>query len=288
MYVRLKPGKYVVAVSGGVDSMALLDVLRRMDDVELVVAHFDHGIRTDSAKDRELAQRTARQYGLPFEYEEGHLGARASEAKAREARYAFLRKVMQKHGARAIITAHHQDDVLETAVLNMLRGTGRKGLSSLKSQGNILRPLLNISKSTILAYAHKNRLAWREDSTNADQRYLRNYIRHSILSKATIPQRQALLRHINKAEELNKEIDQLLGVEASQELKRGWFIGLPYAVSAEVITAWLRAHGVQDINRKMVHRLAVAGKTARPGAKIDIDATHLLLVSKSSLVLARR
>src|SRR5437764_343012 len=128
-----KPGKYVVAVSGGVDSVALLDMLARSDDLKLVVAHFDHGIRKDSAKDRKFVEDLAKNYDLPFVYEEGHLGSGTSEAVARGARYDFLHRVKKSHGAQAIITAHHQDDVLETAIINLLRGTGRKGLTSLTS-----------------------------------------------------------------------------------------------------------------------------------------------------------
>ena len=90
MKVQLEPGKYVVAVSGGVDSMSLLHALKDLPDVELVVAHFDHGIRPDSAQDRELVQKIADEYGLSFEYTQGHLGKDASEEQARKARYEFL------------------------------------------------------------------------------------------------------------------------------------------------------------------------------------------------------
>src|SRR4051794_19867846 len=119
-----KPGSYVVAVSGGVDSMALLHYLQTRPGIKLTVAHFDHGIRDDSPEDRKLAQEVAKSYKLPFVYHEGRLGGEASEATARAARYDFLNKVRRSSQAQAIITAHHQDDLLETAILNMLRGTG--------------------------------------------------------------------------------------------------------------------------------------------------------------------
>src|SRR5438445_4950610 len=115
-----KPGSYAVAVSGGVDSVVLLDILAKRDDLELAVAHFDHGIREDSVEDRHFVEGLAKNYGLPFIYEEGSLGPKSSEAEAREARYKFLRQAQKKAGAKAIITAHHQDDLLETAILNML------------------------------------------------------------------------------------------------------------------------------------------------------------------------
>lgn len=158
-----KPGKYVVAVSGGVDSMALLDLLQAHGDYELVVAHLDHGIRSDSGEDRQLVEQAAEAVGLPFFYKEAKLGAGTSEAAARKVRYAFLNKIKTKQGAAAIITAHHQNDVLETAIINIIRGTGRKGLTSLGSN-EIVRPLLNVSKAALIQYAKKHNLQWREDS----------------------------------------------------------------------------------------------------------------------------
>jgi tRNA(Ile)-lysidine synthase len=178
MQVDVKPGKYVVAVSGGVDSMVLLDLLRSLPGVELIVAHFEHGVREDSDEDRKLVEKAAKQYGLAFVCEHGNLGAGISEAAAREARYAFLNRVKAQNDAQAIITAHHEDDLLETAILNILRGTGRKGLSSLGSTEDIIRPLLHVSKKTIRDYATAHGIAWHEDSTNESDVYLRNYIRH--------------------------------------------------------------------------------------------------------------
>src|SRR5262249_18822874 len=153
----------VVAVSGGVDSMTLLDVLAKQPDLRLVVAHFDHGIRADSEQDRQLVQAAAERYGLPFVFDMGHLGPATSEAKARRARYDFLRRVQRSSGARAVVTAHHQDDVLETAMLNLLRGTGRRGLTSLNSRPGLERPLLDTPKWKIKDHALSARLNWRED-----------------------------------------------------------------------------------------------------------------------------
>src|SRR5665213_799396 len=138
MNVDLVPGKYVVAVSGGVDSISLLHILQAQPGVRLIVAHFDHGIREDSVEDRRLVQNVAREYRLPFVYDAGNLGVDTSEAAARQARYRFLRRVQQASGARAIVTAHHQDDLLETAILNLLRGTGRKGLTALSNRSDMI------------------------------------------------------------------------------------------------------------------------------------------------------
>src|SRR5665213_4424111 len=108
MRIEVLPGKYALAVSGGVDSMALLDMLAKKPGVNLVVAHFNHGIRGDSGHDEKLVKQAAAAYGLIFELGAARLGKGASEAAAREARYDFLNRVMKKHQADAIISAHHQ------------------------------------------------------------------------------------------------------------------------------------------------------------------------------------
>lgn len=283
----------MVAVSGGVDSVVLLDLLAKKPKLELVVAHFDHGIREDSAEDRMLVQKLAGHYGLPVVYRSGKLGPDASEATARDARYKFLRQVMSEHGARAIITAHHQDDMLETAILNMLRGTGRKGLSSLVSTKELVRPLLQWTKGDILAYAREHNLAWYEDSTNADERYLRNYIRKHIMSRFTAPDREDLLRRVENAGKINAQIDHLLEEDlakqpAGDELDRGWYLQLPFSVAKEMMAAWLRRNGIAHFDRALLEHLVIAAKTAAPGKLADVDARHRLSLGKQNIKLEPR
>lgn len=180
---------YVVAVSGGVDSIALLDMVAlnevQLPDVEqVVVAHFEHGIRDDSDEDAQFVEGRAQHYGYQCEIGHGTLGKNASEEVAREARYAFLRQVCKKYKA-TLVTAHHEDDVLETMIINLLRGTSWRGMASLQSSDDILRPLLDRSKHDLLEYAKRHNLQWREDSTNQDENYLRNYIRLTLIPKLT-------------------------------------------------------------------------------------------------------
>ncbi len=290
MQVDIEPGNYVVAVSGGVDSVVLLDMLRGRPGLELVIAHYDHGIRSDSAQDRLLVERLAQSYKLPFVYEEGRLGPGASEATARQARYAFLERVRQEHNAVAIITAHQQDDVLETAILNILRGTGRKGLTSLASTPHILRPMLDIPKQQLIAYARSRGLQWREDSTNTDERYLRNYIRHRLLSRFDEAARAQLAAIVERMRLLNKEIDvQILALLQAQpgvpDIGRRWFIQLPHAVAKELLASWLRGHGIRNFDTKTLERLTVAGKTLRPGAVIDVVGGVSIRVGADKLAL---
>jgi len=289
----LPAGSYVVAVSGGVDSIALLHGLEQRPDLRLVVAHYDHGIRPDSMIDRRLVQLTAKRYGLPFVYEKGRLGPRASEAAARAARYGFLHKVRQASGARAIITAHHQDDVLETAVLNLLRGTGRRGLSSLKSLDGIKRPLLHLPKKELLRYATEQGLDWREDSTNADVRYLRNHIRHNLLPRFADADREALLAIVARAAEQNallrEQLTNYLHVQpGTHQLNRHDFIALPHLVARDVMAEWLLLRTGTELNRLMLERLVAAAKTGRSGTRADVDKHYWLRIGRDDLALTAR
>jgi tRNA(Ile)-lysidine synthase len=298
MDFELEPGVYVVAVSGGVDSVVLLDALHRQSrrgvkPLKLIVAHFDHGVRPDSDLDRQLVQDYAHTFGLPFVYDRGALGSGVSEDVARQARYDFLHRVRRASGARAIITAHHQDDVVETAILNMLRGTGWRGLVSLRSHEGLRRPLLGIPKSRLLVYARSLGLDWREDSTNQDLNYLRNYIRQQVVPKFSEAQRKVFLNHIQRTHKLHNELEIELanhlhihpGVD---ELDRQWFIMLPHIVAKEVMAAWLRKHDIKDISNKKLERLIVAAKTYENGRMADIDKKYVLRVNKEILALRPR
>ncbi len=288
-----KPGSYVIAVSGGVDSMALLDMLQwqRLADsrCKLVVAHLDHGIRPDSAADRRLVQDVARQHDLPFVFHEGRLGPGASEAEARQARYDFLRGVQRAVGAEAVITAHHQDDLLETAILNMMRGTGRKGLTSLQNRPGLLRPLLGVPKSDLLDYARTNSLDWREDATNLDQTYARNYVRHRILPRFSENDRSQLVTIVTSLSGTNQALDEALAAalasQSADTIDRTWFNHLPHAVAREVMAAWLRAGACRGFDSKTLERLVVAAKVAAPGKIFHILDGYILRVSADNLAL---
>jgi len=289
MDLHVQPGKYVVAVSGGVDSMVLLNLLSGKSGLELTVAHFDHGIRADSAEDRKLVQKVAAEHGLPFRYGEGKLGCDASEAEARAARYGFLENIRQQQGAQAIITAHHQDDLIETMILNILRGTGRKGLSALGDRPAILRPLLCTPKAELTQYARQHHLEWREDSTNADDRYARNYIRHQLMPRLDVGAKAKLLRIATETRRTNAELDsvlaELLLPMAAGQLDRRVFIQLPHAVSRELLAAWLRSNGIAQFDAPLIERVTVAAKTQAPGAIINLIGGANLRVAKYSLAL---
>lgn len=273
--------------------MVLLDLLAKQPELTLIVAHYDHGIRNDSVEDRKLVQDVALNHGLQFVYDEGNLGPNTSEAAARKARYEFLHKVRDASKARKIITAHHQDDLLETAILNILRGTGRAGFAPLSGSDVIKRPLLNTSKQELIEYAKKNNIVWREDSTNQDIKYLRNYIRHKIIPKLSGVEKKELLGLIHKTKKTNQQIDEelisLLHLQpAGDVIDRHWFIMLPHAVAAEVMAEWLRRHKVKDINKSMVNKLVNIGRVSQPNRVADIDKNHILEIGKKELKITQR
>jgi tRNA(Ile)-lysidine synthase len=288
--INIAPGRYVLAVSGGVDSMVLLNLLLQCPEIKLTIAHFDHGIRADSHEDRRLVQSAAAFYGLPFVYHEGALGADASEAIARKARYEFLRTVQIAAGAQAVITAHHQDDVIETAILNMLRGTNRRGLSSLQSRSDVIRPLLHVSKAEILEHARNHDLIWREDSTNQDIKFRRNYVRHQIIPRLDTDARARLLEIIANNLRINQELDQELinqlhYQQRAHTLDKTWFASLPHAVAREVMATWLREHELANFDRRTLERLTVMAKTQSVGQRINIFQKHWMDIKGDHLAL---
>lgn len=288
---------YIVAVSGGVDSVVLLHKLiarknastvQPLNPSTFIVAHFDHGVRSDSARDAEFVKELAADHGLKFEIGHGKLGSGASEEVARNTRYAFLRRVQRKYEATAIITAHHQDDVLETMIMNMLRGTSPRGLVGF-SQPDIMRPLLNIPKAALLEYAKTHALTWREDSTNTDTAYLRNYIRLKLLPKLKAADRATLLDIRAHVSELMHEIDSLSAkflVQLSDggAVVRARFVPLPFVVQKQIMAYYLRAAGVL-INADMVERATVAVKTLLPGKHIELQKNVALHSRQNSVFL---
>jgi tRNA(Ile)-lysidine synthetase-like protein len=283
MKLSIPRGKYLLAVSGGVDSMALLDMLAKKPGINLIVAHFNHGIRQDSGQDAALVKQAAAAYGLIFELGSARLGKGASEAAARDARYGFLKRAQAKYGAKAIITAHHQDDLIETALINLIRGTGRLGLSAIRSNKHILRPLLDTPKVEIENYARKHKLKWLKDSTNQDTEYLRNHLRLDVLPNLTTGQRQILISNIDKVAKTNIKIDHEIATLSrysdDDRIDRISFSALPSEVGNELIAFLLRRAGVTDYDSKTINRLSMAIKTSKPNSSHPVKQNSSLEVT---------
>lgn len=289
--ISLQPGKYVVAVSGGVDSVVLLDVLSKDKNLQLIVAHFDHGIRQDSAKDVTFVKALAKKYQLKFYSKREELGRHASEATARKHRYNFLDEAIKKTKFNAIVTAHHQDDVIETALLNLLRGTKRKGLVSLKSTDKIKRPLLKTSKDQILQYARENKLEWREDSTNSDLKYKRNQVRSNIKKSLNQNIRQNTIALLGRIQSQNAAIDQLVNEylmnQPDNTLNRSEINAMQLPEASEIVAGWLRKNKA-GFDKKTIGRLIQGCQNLNTAAEIDIKDGYYCLLTKQQIILKQR
>jgi tRNA(Ile)-lysidine synthase len=181
-----RPGTAIIAVSGGPDSVALLDLLHATAaawGLDLVVAHADHGIQAGSAVVARSVGDLAAHLNLPFELGELRLGAGTSETAARRARYAWLHDVQRRRGARYVVTAHHADDQIETVLLRVLRGSGPAGLAAMapRSRGGLVRPLLPFTREELRAFAVARGLPVHDDPANLDPRHLRSWVRTALL-----------------------------------------------------------------------------------------------------------
>ena len=259
---------YLVAVSGGVDSVCLLDILAQTDN-RLIVAHVDHGIRgADSAADARFIEQLARRYELPFVSTALNLSANASEEQARNARYDFLFDEAKKYGA-TVATAHHADDVIETIALNLTRGTGWRGLAVL-ARPEIYRPLLHLSKTQIYDYALQHKLEWVEDCTNQTAAYLRNRLRQKIAKSSVNTSALMNLRaqQIQLKREISRETERLL---TSFGGSRYFFGQLENSLAIELLASDIaRQTNRPRPTRPRTERALLAVRTARSGGKFDV------------------
>lgn len=183
--------RVLVAVSGGIDSMTLLDLMRRSLVGRIGAAHCNFGLRgEESDGDQRLVEAYCRDHGIPLHVErfETEAEARASgesiQMAARRLRYEWFESLCERFGYDRVAIAHHADDSAETFFINLLRGTGLRGLTGIGDRrGRIVRPLLFARRDDIAAYAASVGVPYREDSTNATLKYLRNRLRHDILPR---------------------------------------------------------------------------------------------------------
>ena len=262
----------IAAVSGGVDSVVLLDQLvARYGSKNVIVAHFDHGIRQESSSDARFVQTLAAQYGCDFALGKGSLGANASEAKAREARYKFLYKLADKYEA-SIATGHHLDDLVETVALNIKRGTGWRGLSPFGQ--DLLRPLLRISRDEVVKYAKLKKLTWVEDKTNQSDLYARNRVRPLVYAM-TMDEKLQILALFESQWEIRYEVERLASDIGAGPYSRYQIIMSPQDVRREYLRYITRALLTRPQLDRMAHEICVAGhgKSFDAGSGVKVHFT---------------
>ena len=181
-------GPTLLAVSGGIDSV-VMSALFRQAELPFAMAHCNFGLRGAAAdQDEAWVRALAQQYGVDFYTQAfdvpAHAQARgiSTQMAARELRYAWFQSLCEAHEFEKVATAHHSDDSLETVLLHLAKGTGIAGMHGiLPAQGRYIRPLLFATKAQIMAYAQAGGLSWREDSSNQEDGYQRNLIRHQVV-----------------------------------------------------------------------------------------------------------
>ena len=187
-FPSLKNGKLFLAVSGGLDSMVLLHLFRQLQ-YDIAVLHCNFQLRgIESFQDQIFVQEYSIKNSIPFFYTQFDTENFAKDYKlsiqvaARELRYSWFYEQLEEQNYNFILTAHHADDNLETFLINLSRATGLDGLIGIPEQNDkIIRPLLVFNRLEIENYANENQIKWREDSSNASDKYVRNKIRHQLV-----------------------------------------------------------------------------------------------------------
>jgi len=297
-FPELLEKKILVACSGGLDSVVLTRLLKYLGRT-ISIAHCNFSLRgEESDGDTEFVQNLASQLEVPFYSETFDTKAFAKDHKlstqmaARELRYQWFESLCAQIGYDVIATAHHADDVLETILINLSRGTGIKGLTGIPEQTQtIIRPLLPFTRDEVLTFAKSENYFWREDSSNASSDYLRNALRHKVIpaykeaSKNVLKGVQKTVTHLQATEQLVGDYMVLLYNLLITETEDGYEIDLlklndlpnQGAVMYELLspfgfTAW------EDI---------IALATAQSGKQVYSDS-HRLLKDRTKFLLTVR
>src|SRR5947207_1739018 len=267
--------RYLIGVSGGRDSIALLHGLIDLGYKKLIVCHLNHQLRGRSSDaDVRFVEELAAKYRVDFELSAANVRVLAKKKKmsietaAREARYSFFAKAARCHRCHTIFLAHHADDLVETFLFNLIRGAGLTGLAAMRDVARrqihgidltILRPMLSIWRSDIDKYLREYHLRFREDATNRNLVPTRNRIRNRI-----IPYLEKILaRNIRPniwrtaiiAAEEEKWLDNWVPDSINAHLSVPKLRSLPVALQRRAILKWLRAQDISEIGFDVIERV---------------------------------
>jgi len=274
-----QPGRILVAVSGGVDSLALLLSAAEVAGGRLGVASLDHGLRPESAGEVAGVGELARSLGVPFHTESlGLHPGPGMEERARKARYAALDRIARGHGYAAIATAHTADDQAETLLMRLSRGAALRGAGSIRADGpRILRPLLGVRRAQTEAVVAAAGLRPVRDPSNADPGLFRSRIRHSVLPVLREAAGPGVVERLARFARSAAEDEALLLGLAAQALDRvrdGAGLdavgvrALDWPIRARLLRTWLEEQGrrVSDrLLRDVADAIERGGRTGLPG-----------------------
>ena len=296
-FPQLKDKKLLLAVSGGIDSMVLLDLFYKLR-FDICVVHCNFQLRGKESDADELLVREICQEGyIPYFIESFDTLEFAKENKlsiqlaARKLRYDWFQELLSL-GFDYVLTAHHLDDNVETFLINFTRGTGLEGLTGIPAQnGNIIRPLLPFSREEIENYALENKIQWREDSSNASDKYFRNKLRHDIvptlkeLNTGFLDSFQNTLHHLQQSESLVNDASKLVFEKVVEEKENQLEIHLKPLLEFQNYKAylyqWLKNYGFSAWND--IYDLV----EAQSGKQV-FSETHILLKDREKLILSER
>jgi len=270
--------RWLVGVSGGADSVALLHLLVDAGFRQLVVCHLDHRLRgRASAEDAAFVRRLAGRLGLAFETERAEVAAMAAasgesiETAARRARHLFFARCAARHRCPRVILAHHADDQAETMVWNLLRGShGLKAMRRVRHLAaadgkalEIIRPLLAVRRADLREWLRARKLRWREDATNEQPVAVRNRLRHEVMpllnAIAGRDVTPALVRGAEAAAELGQiaawAVERAAATDPQGRLHLPTLRGLPPALQGAVVADYLERGGVTGLDRSLVGRV---------------------------------
>lgn len=292
--------RILVAVSGGIDSMVLLHLIHA-SGFKAIVAHCNFGLRgKESDDDEALVRETAAKYNLPFfiEFFQTAEYARARKISiqmaARELRYEWLEQIRSDCDYSCIAIAHNLDDNIETMLLNLTRGTGIKGLSGIPMRsGYIIRPLLFAKREEIQEYARTNNISFREDSSNTDDKYRRNFIRHKIiplfreLNPSFTETAGNLIENLNSVKDLYLKEMQKLQKMAVEVIPGETRISIQVLREMENPTLFLHEYlSPLGFSPRIIYQV-VQTFDSEPG-KIFYSSTHKLIKDRDFFLLAKR
>jgi len=284
--------RYLIGVSGGRDSVALLHWLVELGYRKLIVCHLNHQLRgRPSRADARFVEKLAEKYDVGLDLGSANVRALAKrknmsiETAAREARYNVFAKFAKKRRCRTIFLAHHADDLVETFLINLFRGSGSAGLAGMREVSTrriedvdltIVRPLLSVWRDEIDSYVREHRLKFREDASNKNLAPLRNRIRRRIIPylEKTLGRsiRQNIWRTAAIAAEEETWIESQLPISADHDddVSVREFRGLPIALQRRAILKWLRAQNVSEIGFEVIERVRSLLDPATRVAKVNL------------------